>query len=77
MIEPKQSITVSRSFGKDIKDFDTLNQAISYFTSRALEKLRNSGQLAKSISVFIRTNPFATKQKQYSNAASIILDYPT
>ena len=75
--EPKQSITVSRSFGQEIKDYTTLNQAAAYFASKAAEKLRRSGQMTKSITVFIRTNPFSKNAKQYSNTANIKLDYPT
>jgi DNA polymerase V len=76
-IPPKQSITVSRSFGNDVKDYDTLSQALCYFANSAAEKLRNSGQVAKSFTIFIRTNPFATNSKQYSNAATISFTYPT
>jgi len=75
--EPKQSITVSRSFGNEIRDYQILNQSLSFFTSTAAEKLRKSGQMAKSISVFIRTNPFSKKPNQYGNSANITLNYPT
>ncbi len=75
--DPKQSITVSRSFGNEIRDFQTLKQALSFFTSRAAEKLRKSGQMTKSISIFIRTNPFSKTTKQYKNSVNIILNYPT
>ena len=75
--EPKQSITVSRSFGKEIRDYQILNQALSFFVSIAAEKLRKSGQMAKSISVFIRTNPFSKNSNQYANSTNITLNYPT
>jgi len=75
--EPKKSITVSRSFGKDIYHYEELKQAVAYFTSRAAEKLRKSGQIANSISIFIRTNPFTGNSKQYANAVSITLPLPT
>ena len=75
--EPKQSITVSRSFGKEIRDYQILNQALSFFVSIAAEKLRKSGQMAKSISVFIRTNPFSKNLNQYGNSTNITLNYPT
>ena len=77
VIEPKKSITVSRSFGKEITDYDILYQALCYFTARAAEKLRKSGQHAKAISIFIKSNPFSKNKEQYRNAATIILDYPT
>lgn len=75
--EPKQSITVSRTFGKEIKDYQVLNQALAFFASRAAEKLRDSNQMAKSISVFIGTNPFSKNSNQYGNSANISLNYHT
>ncbi len=75
--EPKKSIMVSRSFGKDIDDLEILKQATSYFLSRAAEKLRKTKQMAKSVSIYIRTNPFAKNQKYYSNSITLTLANPT
>ena len=67
----KQSICVSRSFGKPITDYEELHNIISTFTSMAAEKLRKGGMVAGGLSVFIRTNPFQHDQPQYSNAQTI------
>ena len=61
----------------EIRDYQILNQALSFFVSIAAEKLRKSGQMAKSISVFIRTNPFSKNLNQYGNSTNITLNYPT
>ncbi|KKB96336.1 DNA polymerase IV [Candidatus Arcanobacter lacustris] len=75
--DPKKSITVSRSFSRDIQEFEELSQAIAYFTARAAEKLRSSNQMTKSFSIFIQSNPFAKDSKAYSNSCNITLPYPT
>lgn len=52
----KQSICVSRSFAKDLTDFDTLHSSLSTFTAMAAEKLRKQSSCAGQMQVFIYTN---------------------
>ena len=66
---PKKQIVTSRSFGQRITEVDDMRQAISEFTERACNKLRGGRQYARSISVFIQTNPFAQHQHGYANCA--------
>ncbi len=66
---PKKQIVTSRSFGQRITEVDDMRQAISEFTERACNKLRGGRQYARSISVFIQTNPFAQHQPGYANCA--------
>ena len=66
---PKKQIVTSRSFGQRITEVDDMRQAISEFTERACNKLRGGGQYARSISVFIQTNPFAQHKPGYANCA--------
>ena len=62
----KQSIMVSRSFGKMIRDYDTISDAVSTYTCMAAAKLRKQKSCAKSLLVFIDTNPYREDLKQYS-----------
>ena len=55
----RQRIVVSRSFGQHVQDADTLFAALSQFTSRAAEKLRRRGLVAKGISIFAYPDRFA------------------
>jgi len=73
--KPKQETGVSRSFGQPILEWNELREAVVTYTARAAEKLRRQGQVASSISVFIRTSPF--KEDYYSNSITLKLPIPT
>jgi DNA polymerase V len=74
--KPKKSISTSRSFGKDLKDYKDLKEAISSFITIASEKLRKNHQLASIISVFIMSNPFKGGEK-YFKVSSHYFSRPT
>jgi len=67
-----KSIVCSRSFGKRITDFEDLRQSISTFCTTAVTNLRHKNQMARTITIYITTNPFADTQ-QYCNFASASL----
>lgn len=69
--QDKQSICVSRSFGKTITDYDALHDVISTFVTMAATKLRKAKMVAGGLSVFMRTNSFQQDQPQYANAQTI------
>jgi len=71
---PKQSIMVSRSFGKMVDDYTTLSEAVATYTSMAAAKLRKQKSCAKAMLVFIDSNPFREDLEQYSR--HIILTLP-
>ena len=70
----KQSIMVSRSFGKMIPDYETLSDALSTYTCMAAAKLRKQKSCAKAMLVFIDTNPYREDLKQYSR--HIVINLP-
>jgi len=70
----KQSIMVSRSFGKMIGDYETLSDALSNYTCMAAAKLRKQKSCAKALLVFIDTNPYREDLAQYSR--HIIMTLP-
>jgi len=70
----KQSIMVSRSFGKMIRECDVILEALSNYTCMAAAKLRKQKSCAKSVLVFIDTNPFREDLEQYSR--HIIMNLP-
>jgi len=71
---PKQTIMVSRSFGKMIEDYTTISEAVSTYTAMATAKLRKQKSCAASVLVFIDTNPFREDLAQYSQ--HIIMTLP-
>jgi len=74
---PKKGIMCSKSFGKDITTLDELAEAVSTYTARAAEKLRQQDSLAASLTVFIRTNAFNKTIPQYSNSFTCAIPFPT
>lgn len=72
----KQQIISSRSFGKPVRDIESLSESVSLYVSRACEKLRKQKSYAGAISVYIRTSPF-TDEPKYSNTRTVSLPSPT
>lgn len=62
---PKKSIRVSRSFKKDVTNYQNLEKYISDFAFSASKKLRNEKRRAKELNVFITTNRFNKVNTSY------------
>ena len=73
----KKSCCVSRSFSKPVEKIDDLEESVSSYGTRVAEKIREEGLVAESMSVFVLTNYFNRKEKQYSNSIKLQLPYPT
>lgn len=71
----QKSIQVSRSFGREVRNYNDLETAITYFVSSAGIRLRQEGALANEINIFIATNRFLPSY--YSNSIEIAAPYPT
>ncbi len=69
----KQTICVSRSFGKPLTDYTALKSAIATFSDRASSKVRKHGLIAGEINVFVQTSPFNTDIEQYSKSITLSL----
>ena len=70
----RKSCVVSRSFGKRIKKFQELKEAVANYCLNASEKIRSESLVAKAITVFVRTSPFQRDYGYYSNSKTI--DFP-
>lgn len=73
----KQQIMCSRSFGTKITKLEQMREAISQYTARASEKLRQEKQQAKVLTVFVQTSPFNSSQEAYSNSVTGELILPS
>lgn len=73
----KKQILCSRSFGQRITEYRQMREAICDYAARGAEKLRTEKQYAKSVTVFIRTNPNSSRDPYYSNSATANLQIPT
>jgi len=77
MPPPKKQIVVSRAFGKKITALRDMREGVSFYATRAAEKLRREGLVARTLTVFLHTNHFSKKDPQYSNAATVRLAWGT
>jgi DNA polymerase V len=73
---PKQSITVSRSFGRPVTTLAEMKEAVAFYTGRAAEKLREERLAVTVLTVFLTTNTFKD-EPHYSNAVTIKLPVVT
>lgn len=72
-----QTICTSRSFGELVTDRDCLREAVAHFASSCANKLRGQRSVAKSVTVFIGSNPFRGDLPQYHNGATFPLRVAT
>jgi len=74
---PQQQILSTRSFGRVVRDLQSLEEAVTLYTTRAGEKLRQRKLYAGSVYVYIRTSPFRDAQQQYDNNLRLPLHIAT
>jgi len=75
--EKRKNCCVSRSFGRKVKEINELEESVITHCLNAAEKIRADEQIAKTITVFIRTSPFDKNRRYYSNSKTIDLAIPT
>lgn len=63
-----KSIAHTRTFGHTMSNFYDIKNAIFFFTTRALEKMRWNNLAAKSVTVFLQTDRFRPEPRYYSTA---------
>ena len=73
----KKNICTSRSFGNPTSDYNTIKEAISTFAVRCCEKLRKQKTSTSELRIFIYTNPFNPKHRQYYGTRKIQLERAT
>src|SRR4029434_8885584 len=73
---PKQSLMVSRSFGRPITTLSEMREAVATYMTRAAEKLRRHHVAAGVLTIFLMTNRF-TDEPQYSNSVTMPLPVGT
>lgn len=74
---PKQTTCCSRTFGTAIFCKAQVHDAVMSFAERAAKKVRNAGQVAGAVQLFIRTDPFAQDAPQKSVSGSATFHRPT
>jgi DNA polymerase V len=73
----RKQIVSSKSFGQPVLVYDDLAEALASYATRACEKLRSQQLVCGALHVFVQTNPFRTKERQYSNGVTVALPEPS
>ncbi len=73
---PKQSLMVSRSFGRPITTVTEMREAVATYMSRAAEKLRKAQRAAGVVTVLLMTNRFL-EEPQYASTVTLPLPVAT
>jgi DNA polymerase V len=73
--EDQKSLMVTRSFGIEVQDLETLKDSLVHYANNAGTKLRQRRLWAHNIGVYIRSSPF--REGYYSNSLNIDLNQPT
>jgi DNA polymerase V len=76
-INPKKSITTSRSFERYLSDFEEVRERVVTFMVMCAEKLRRQKSCCTSFYLFLRTNSHRQDLEQYRGATVVKLPYPT
>ncbi len=62
-----RSIAHTRTFGKTVSDFNEIRNAVFYFATRVLEKMRWNGLATRTVAVFLQTDRFRPVPYKYFN----------
>ena len=73
----KKQLVCSRGFGIPVSSLSELSEAVITYTTRVAEKLRRQRSVTAMVYVFIQTDPFKKKDRQYNSGRLIHLTNPT
>ena len=73
MVEPRQTICVSRSFSKEICTLQELSEQVATFAESAVTKLRAQRSVALEIVVFAMTNRFRENAPQAFSSRHVVI----
>lgn len=76
IIPPKKNIASTRSFSQKTNDYNEVRAAITYHATTIAEKLLSQNSSTTLLAVYIRTDPFKTEERYYSNLATSKLTSP-
>jgi len=76
-VADKQNIATTRSFDKNLNDYEPIHERVSTFAVSCAEKLRKQNTCCNALMVFVHTNRHRQDLPQYSQNIVIQLPYPT
>ena len=75
--QERQTVCVSRSFAKEMRELDEIDAAVATFTAKVAEKLRRQSLYAGQMSVFILTNRFREDSPQHYQIKTTLFEVAT
>lgn len=76
-VSPRKTIAVTRSFERNYKKFEELNERITTFSVVCSEKLRKQNSCCNALMVFLRSNRHRKELPQYKEKIILQLPFPT
>ncbi len=76
-VQPRKNIATTRSFEKNITDYNDLKERITTFSVSCAEKLRKQHSFCTALMVFLRTNSHRSELDQYHNSIVVKLPFAT
>lgn len=76
-VNPKKSITTSRSFERNLVEFEEVKERVVTFMVMCAEKLRKQNSCCNSFYLFLKTNSHRQDLEQYRGATLVNLPYPS
>lgn len=74
-LKPKRNIASTRSFGKDVQDFNQLGEAMYTYIQNGVKKLKQNSLFANKVTIFVSGN--FHKGDKYHHSKTIKLQTPT
>lgn len=74
---PKKGICTSKSFGTLLTDKQEIKRAVANHAARCAEKLRRQASCASLVQVFLQTNQFRKRDRQYNRQITMQLPMAT
>jgi DNA polymerase V len=69
--QPRRQIHVSRSFGELVDRLDCLEEAVANYAARVAEKFRLQDSVASGVYVYVATDRFRERDRQYSGGIAV------
>jgi DNA polymerase V len=76
-IKPRKNIATTRSFERNLSEYNDIKERITTFAVSCSEKLRRQNSCCTSVLVFIRTNSHRAELEQYNNSVVVKFPFPT
>ncbi|MCF6185617.1 MAG: Y-family DNA polymerase [Bacteroidales bacterium] len=76
-IKSKKTISITRTFEKNITDYNLIKERIVTFAVTCAEKLRNQNTYCNVVIVFVHSNYHRNDLQQYSNSTVVKLPFST